>query len=468
MADMVRPGKVRARLRPTAVGVLFLVSVSVPALSATPVLAAPARAASTSSQVALVTSLANWILAAQLPVGAIAVDPPRPRPNVVWPYLANFAAMGLARATAVSGDGHYLDRAWAYLRWYSHAEQATTGYVTNYDIVDGSRLVSTGSYDSTDAYAGTFLAAVWDAYSVRDDLDELRSTSAGVEGAISAIASTQQPDGLTWAEPRWHVAYLMDNVQVLGGLEAAAAIERVLGHRALEVEATRRESAVRAGIAGLWDPATDAYDWAFQQDGSRNSANWRVLYPDALEQVTAVEWGAAVGKNRAADLMARFSTAQPDWSDPRALAAFRSGSGVTDEVVGYWPSGAIALNAVGRRVTAATGLGRILSAAEAASQRWPFTTGDAGEAILAASDAPLVASTGVSPHARPSARRASGTTTSAVGHRHLLGGPGRRRSYEIWGIPLVVGAATAGYGTRARARRRHRRRRGSRRRCPYA
>src|SRR5687767_1641527 len=58
---------------------------------------------------------ANWILSAQMPDGAIAHHVDR---VAVWPYLANFAAMGLSRARVVTGNRAYSDAVWRWLAWY--------------------------------------------------------------------------------------------------------------------------------------------------------------------------------------------------------------------------------------------------------------------------------------------------------------------------------------------------------------
>src|SRR5580658_879522 len=97
---------------------------------------------------------AEWILSAQLPDGAIAVGPAA---TSVSPYLANYAAIGLARATQQTGRRVYAAAAWKWLSWYQ-AHQDAQGFVTDY-TVDGDTEVSTGTMDSTDAYAGTFLIA---------------------------------------------------------------------------------------------------------------------------------------------------------------------------------------------------------------------------------------------------------------------------------------------------------------------
>lgn len=399
--------------------------------TALPLLAAPAHAAAAGvSTLGEITAEANWIESAQMPSGPIAVWPDRPELLRVEPYQANYAAIGLARASQLTGNMSYANAAWSYLQWYSSAEQAGTGYVTDYTISDGTQLTSTGGYDSTDAYAGTFLTAVWDTYVATRSESSLATISSGVAGALSAIASTQQPDGLTWATPSYQVAYLMDQAETFGGLEAASEIEEALGNSHLAMEAETRAAELEAGIQSLWNEAGGSYNWAMQANGYEQATNWSNFYPDGLEQVWAVAWGL-VPSSRANALMSRFVTEDPQWDNPTASANYLTNATMAPQPVSYWPEVAIALNAVGGEGTAATGLASELAAADEVNNAWPFTVGDAGEAIVAASGMPLLLSNGgysgaaatqggnptpTTSASRPSAQawKATNTTTSRL------------------------------------------------------
>ena len=105
---------------------------------------------------------ASWIRSAQLPDGAIEPEPGFGR---ILPYLANYAALGLARAAGELHDEADADAAWRWLTWYQ-AHQDAAGFVTDYEVTGNGTETSTNTFDSTDAYAGTFLvaaAATWQA-----------------------------------------------------------------------------------------------------------------------------------------------------------------------------------------------------------------------------------------------------------------------------------------------------------------
>jgi len=86
-------------------------------------LAAPATALTTASVTA---ADASWIMSAQTADGAIATYPDQ---QFVSPYLANLAAIGLARAATATGVATSAEPAW---RWLScdQASLNAAGFVT--------------------------------------------------------------------------------------------------------------------------------------------------------------------------------------------------------------------------------------------------------------------------------------------------------------------------------------------------
>ena len=370
----VRPTRLRGSLAVTG-GRHLRVSVVLAAAAICGALALGAASAGTTDDV---RSDADWILTAQLPDGAIAhyVDK-----QAVWPYLANFAASGLARATKTTGDRRYADAAWSWLSWYQ-AHQDANGYVTDYTIAEGL-TTSTGDMDSTDAYAGTFLVAARDAWKVTGDKTRLAGLRAGVAAAVRAIESTQDADGLTWAKPTWRVKYAMDQAETYAGLRAAVDLAKALGDSALSSRASSDASKLKSGFAKLWNSTTGAYDWALHENGARQTTNWNVFYPDALQQVWPVAFGLVTG-SRATALVNRFALEQPLWDQPAATALFSGGL----EPVGYWPVAGWAFDRVGQSARAQQAAANIRAGALAASRLWPFTTATAGQLIVLAGGGP--------------------------------------------------------------------------------
>jgi hypothetical protein len=333
-----------------------------------------APTASASASTATRTNIAddaNWLLQGQLPDGAIAwyVDK-----GHISPYLANYAAMGLAEARKQTGSRTYSDAAWSWLRWYA-GHQDANGFVTDYDVDAAGVETSTGDEDSTDAYAGTYLSAVRSTYLVDANKTNLRSLHASIAAAVGAIEATQDNDGLTFAKPTWPVKYLMDQTEAYLGLRSAADVAGTLGDPVLRNRALADASALQAGIDTLWDAPTGAYDWA--KSGGVNTTDWSVLYPDAMEQAW-IAGSNAISGSRAGQLVTTLQAAQPAWSSPTALANMNGATGP----VGYWPVAGWALLHLGLYGQAADAAASIRSAAINANREWPFTTGNAGELIV--------------------------------------------------------------------------------------
>ena len=339
----------------------------------TGVVLAAASAPSPGTTVANVRSDADWILQAQLPDGALTHYVDR---VAIWPYLANQAATGLARATEVTGDPRYAAAAWSWLAWYQ-AHQDSQGFVTDYTVSPAGVETSTGDMDSTDAYAGTFLTAVARAFRATGNTAQLLRLHPGIVAAVGAIETTQDVDGLTWAKPAWHVKYLMDQGEAYAGLRAAHQLAGPLGDPALDHRATADASRMLSGVGTLWNNATASYGWAKHSDGVVVPANWGVLYSDALEEAWAVTYGLVTG-GKAQSLMQQFGVSQPLWSSPTAVAVENAGPAT----VGYWPQAGLALLQTGQTSPALSAAGSIRSAALASNRAWPYTTGTAGALIL--------------------------------------------------------------------------------------
>ena len=158
------------------------------------------------------------------------------------------------------------------------------GYVTDYDVTPGG-LVSTGNYDSTDAYSGMFLVAVDSISDASPDATRLRATRTQSRArGRSAIRSTQRADGLTGAKPDWMVAYLMNEAEAYAGLRARRATRPHAGRPHPGPQRGRRgRLARRPASTRLWNASAGAFDWAVHPSGDHVTTNWSQLYPDALE-----------------------------------------------------------------------------------------------------------------------------------------------------------------------------------------
>lgn len=321
---------------------------------------------------------ADFLRSLQLTSGAIVSDVRR---SQVEPYVANYAAWGLARASRYTGDHVYLNSAVDWLSWYQD-HMDSNGVVHDYVVVNGQPQ-ATDDEDSVDATSGTFLLALKEAYLASSRWARprlLERFSSGMRRAVGAIESLQDGDGLTWAKSSWHVKYLMDNAEAYGGLLAARDLTAAMGDRTLSAAALEGATRVKEGVRLLWNSERQAYDWAKHGDGYRQPTDWRMLYPDAVEQAWAVAFGL-VDPPRSHDLMARFLQAQPNWDRPTAMATYWDGTPYAHRV-GFWPVVGWAFGSVGDAARAAAGGAHIREGAWEINRQPPYTSGAQGALIL--------------------------------------------------------------------------------------
>ena len=338
-------------------------------VAATPAMADPSNDVAYESE---------FLRSLQLEDGAIVSDARR---TEIEPYVANYAALGLARAARHTGDRGYLDAAVDWLSWYQ-AHMGSDGVVHDYVVTDGGPE-PTEDEDSVDATSGTFLLALREAYlaapvELRSQL--LERFQGAIRGAVGAIEALRDSDGLTWAKPSWRVKYLMDNAEAYGGLRAAEELATAWGD--LGLAATARDGARRAkaGVDGLWNAEAQAYDWAEHANGVRQPANWAMLYPDAVEQAWVVAYGLAESA-RADEMMTRLAAEHPDWDRPTAMDTYWDGQPYAHPVA-FWPMVGWAFAAVGDAARASAGADHIRDGAAAIGRNLPLTAGSQGQLVV--------------------------------------------------------------------------------------
>jgi hypothetical protein len=166
-------------------------------------------------------------------LGAIAANPPIPGSNYqgyVDPYQAGYGAFALVLA----GGSTYLNDAFNYIKWYlaninwtasADTYQSVAGTIFDYEVNDGNCTeTSSGTYDSSDAYAGVFLSLV-NSF-VKADLGEASyftqpdpAYDLGViaNAIIATINSDQLSSALKSAMPGGYI-YTEDNIEASQGL----------------------------------------------------------------------------------------------------------------------------------------------------------------------------------------------------------------------------------------------------------
>lgn len=284
----------------------------------------------------IVADEAYWISLSQIPTSVAGPG----RGGLAWypdagsrklrPYIANRGAVGMLR-----GGSYYYPMVNAYVDWYfrhvnggpssplpaDYNGLSGTVYDWDVDVATGAETYgadpisgATPWYDSTDAYAGTFLTLLRRWAEVDSGSHAyLRSKAADIELIANAAVATQHANGLTGAKPDWPAEYLMDNIEVEQGLRDYVwllqnPLNDSTGAQSWQTEA----NTVSGGIeVELWNagPGT-MYCWS--SDDCQNTF-WTRFYSDAVSQVWPINSGHA-SSTRSASLWTNFKANWPNWS----------------------------------------------------------------------------------------------------------------------------------------------------------
>lgn len=262
----------------------------------------------------------NWIISLQIENGAIkmAGGPARYTDDgkavyKIHPYFNNLAVLGLLEDPKPA----VIDTAKKWIIWYlNHINDpdynGLSGTIYDYEYVEDGTEISKNYYDSVDSYAATFISLLKRYYEVTNDVNLLITNREKIEKIINAMIAVQDTDGLTFAKPDYQIKFLMDNVEVYEGLNAAEFIENTVFNdtaKANEYKA-HKEALLNAIESKLWNASTNSY---YPYLGSPE-ANWSTFYPDATAQLFPIAFGVIDPKSeRAIYLYQKFNEFFPGW-----------------------------------------------------------------------------------------------------------------------------------------------------------
>ena len=176
-------------------------------------------------------------------------------------YTANYAAIGLLAAGPT-----YYGNVTRWVKWYmNHLNwpDATGQYATVY-YYDVSYDPNTHSctetaiqnYDAQDAWAATYLTllAAWAKVDPADATPFIQTWAYQIDAIANAAVALLQPSGLTGAKSTDTAQYLMDNSEVVQGLNAYAWLaDNILGDQTLASYWSSRAADINAAIGSqLW------------------------------------------------------------------------------------------------------------------------------------------------------------------------------------------------------------------------
>jgi hypothetical protein len=275
-------------------------------------LCASAAAFAQANYQANLTATGSYIATQQLADGAILLDS-----TDIDPYFSNYAAIGWLKDNQVSRIGDVE----AWILWYmrhlnSPDSEGLYGTVYNYSYDPSTGVeTSTGSYDSADAYAATFLLlveALWNTgntgarFFIKSSIGEHELQTVG-----SVITGLQQTNGLVLVEPNYQLEYLLDNAEDWAGLSALAGlVNQAWGDSANQSKYQARALKIQNGIQKvLFIPSTKLY---YPYAGSP-APDMATFYPDAVSQLWPGLQGVVTG-SQANTSYSKFNAAWPGWT----------------------------------------------------------------------------------------------------------------------------------------------------------
>lgn len=226
----------------------------------------------------------------------------------VIPYFANHSALALLSANSLYiANQEDVKRAAKWAKFYVDNQDQKSGYINDYKgSVSRGTFENSGTIDSVDAYASTFLQLA-DRYLLvtnslpspqRLELKKILPMDKLINAAklsLKAIESVTD-NGLTWAKPDYKVKLLVDNVEVYGGLKAG---ERFFNGVGIKEDATKaKEMAAELGkkLGNFWQSSEQRFAWAIMEDG-KIEGGLDKSYPHVLANLCGLAWIS--GKNPA-------------------------------------------------------------------------------------------------------------------------------------------------------------------------
>jgi len=260
---------------------------------------------------------ADWVVSCVQDSGATSTTPSGAH---VDPYYANLGLIGVLELE----DSSYYPAVKSWLDWYfanynSEPDNlGVVGTIYDYILVDGEYIPeyvndpSRKNYDSSDAYAGTFLSLVWRYHSLTGDTAYVNSHLVDLKNIAGAIDATFNDTNLTSAKPDYSTEYLMDNTEVYRGYADYSVLMALLGQNEDALFYADRADAVATAIELMWTPEDDGYIYYSNHSGG---IDWTEFYPDAKASFWPVIFHMQIPESRTTTIYNRLISEQSTWVD---------------------------------------------------------------------------------------------------------------------------------------------------------
>ena len=146
--------------------------------------------------------------------------------------------------------------------------------------------------DSTDAYAGMFMLAVYAGWRATRNAEQVRLLAPGIRNALSALTVSKQLMGNFWELPTYTVTALQDMCEVYAGCRAAQYLlgprQIITGYPEEALVAARYADQAQEFVMSLWDYTTAGHQ---QANGVGTTAGSNIL----TGAFVAGDVGSAIG-----------------------------------------------------------------------------------------------------------------------------------------------------------------------------
>jgi hypothetical protein len=218
----------------------------------------------------------------------------------VTPYFSHLAALGLLD----SGSFGSVTAVQRWLQWYIKNRDPQLGVpLDTWYTTDGkygttcpvkNDPVQCNTVDAEDSSAALFLVTTDRFVTKGGSKSFVRNNKAAIRAVEDTLIKLIDADGLSWAKQSYPVKYMMDNVEVLAGLDAAARLQRnVFGDTVraneLTVKATNLRKALYGSTGSFYDSSKGQFAVYEDERGNRGVSDMRTWYPDVMAQL----WPAA-------------------------------------------------------------------------------------------------------------------------------------------------------------------------------
>lgn len=245
----------------------------------------------------------EWIFSEQLDNGALPLRRGKDNQVVINPY---FACVSMSNVLHCEPDDEEIAKVRSYILWhFSHInEMDNLGVVgTIYDyratINDNGEILeeTDETYDSSDSYAAVFLILLKDYCEISGDDAIVIQNQHLVDMVYSAMTATLV-EGYTFSKMNYKITYLMDNVEVRCGLDAAHSLYTdIIKDINMESEIESIIKEFDDGFEDVWWEQNHYHPY-LPQKRTAVAFDWNNFYVDAVSQIYTIIYLETKGHQR--------------------------------------------------------------------------------------------------------------------------------------------------------------------------